>query len=168
MFSASFLLLVREPDQRSPALSQRHSVPQFRRSFPALFEPDEGGLDGALADLECVFGELLDAVGESPATHGREGKRLGDEQVERALQDLFVRLGQRSLLPNVKRNTPSSCSGPEVSVVVLDVPTFCRIRGSNECLRRVGGFAGMGVTRSPLVPYESIWSMYPGASECRF
>ena len=40
--------------------------------------------------------------------------------------------------------------------VVLDVPTFYRLRGSNECLRPVGGFAGVSGTPSPLVPYGSI------------
>src|SRR3954466_11902432 len=52
----------------------------------ALLEPDEGGVDGALAHLERVLGQLLDAVGEPPAVHGRERERLEDEQVEGPLQ----------------------------------------------------------------------------------
>ena len=81
----------------------------------SLLEPDERWVDGALAYLQRVLGELLDAVGESPSVHRRERERLEDEQVERALQDLFVggglghgvlpndRRKVASLLPNVKR-----------------------------------------------------------------
>jgi hypothetical protein len=60
----------------------------------------------------------------------------------------------------MSRGTAELARGPSASVVVLDVPTFCRIRESNECLRPVGGFAGVSVTPSPLVPYESISSLY--------
>src|SRR5687768_12102401 len=80
----------------------------------ALLQPDQRRVDGALAYLQRILRELLDAVGESPSVHRRQRECLEDEQVERALQDLFISgLGhgflpndQRkvaSLLPNVKR-----------------------------------------------------------------
>src|SRR5687768_12460791 len=56
----------------------------------ALLEPDEGGVDGTLAYLERVLRELLDAVSETPSVHRRERERLENEQVEGALQDLFI------------------------------------------------------------------------------
>src|SRR5688500_4367457 len=37
-----------------------------------LLQPDERWLDGALPYLQRILGELLDAVGESPAVHRRE------------------------------------------------------------------------------------------------
>src|ERR1043166_7668159 len=55
-----------------------------------LLEPDERRVDGALPYLQRVLGELLDAVGESPSVHRRERERFEDDQVERALQNLFI------------------------------------------------------------------------------
>ena len=65
----------------------------------SLLQPDERRVDGALAYLQRVLGELLDAVGESPSVHRRERERLEDEQVERALQDLFIGGGLGQELP---------------------------------------------------------------------
>src|SRR5215212_4791691 len=72
----------------------------LRDDPPALLEPDQRRVDGALAYLERVPGKLLDAVGETPPMHGRERERLEDEQVEGSLQDLLIArgLGHRSLL----------------------------------------------------------------------
>jgi len=39
-----------------------------------VFEAVEGGVEGTLADLEGIFGDLLDALGDAPAVHGFEGE----------------------------------------------------------------------------------------------
>src|SRR5438132_11159305 len=48
----------------------------------------EGGIQGPLPDLEGVSRHLLNAAGDSPAMYPCHRKRLENEQVQRALQDI--------------------------------------------------------------------------------
>jgi len=53
-----------------------------------LFEAMEGGVEGALLDLEDVLGDLLDALGDGPAVLGLESEGFEDEKVESALDEV--------------------------------------------------------------------------------
>jgi len=53
-----------------------------------LLEAVEGGVEGALLDLEDFVGELLDALGDGPAVFGLEGDGLEDEEVEGSLDEI--------------------------------------------------------------------------------
>src|SRR5579864_3457065 len=53
------------------------------------------GIEGALLDLQHVFGDLLDPLGDGPAVLGFEGDGFEDEEVEGALRqgEFFWRHG---------------------------------------------------------------------------
>src|SRR5689334_5982629 len=51
----------------------------FRGDPPAIFQAMEGGVEGALVDLEHVARDLLDALSHAPSVHRLEGERLEDE-----------------------------------------------------------------------------------------
>ena len=53
-----------------------------------LLEAMEGGVEGALLDLEDFAGDLLDALGDSPTVLGLEGDGFEDEEVESALDEV--------------------------------------------------------------------------------
>ena len=62
----------------------------------AAFEAVEGGIEGALLNLENVAGNLLYALGDGPAVLGFEGEGAEDEEVEGALRKIDA---LRHLLP---------------------------------------------------------------------
>jgi hypothetical protein len=53
-----------------------------------VLEALEGGVEGALVDVEASFGKLLDAFAESPAVHGLEGEGLEDQEVDGAAEGI--------------------------------------------------------------------------------
>ena len=55
---------------------------------PFALEPVEGGIEGALLDLEDFLGDLLDALGDGPAVLGLECDGFQDEEVEGALDEV--------------------------------------------------------------------------------
>src|SRR5207249_1531347 len=58
----------------------------FGSNPAALLEPQQGGIEGALIQLEQVFRDLLHALGDAVAVHWAHGvKCLQNNQVERAL-----------------------------------------------------------------------------------
>ena len=76
----------REPVVLGPAAELRHLPLGFD---PALMlEPMQGRVERALVDLEHVFGDLLDALGDRPAVQGVLLQRAQDQQVERAGQQI--------------------------------------------------------------------------------
>src|SRR5437879_13065095 len=54
---------------------------------PALLVSMECGIERPLPDPEALPRQLLDPAGNSPPMHRRQGKRLENQQVERALHD---------------------------------------------------------------------------------
>jgi hypothetical protein len=52
------------------------------------FEAIEGGVEGALLDLEYFARDLLDAFGDGPAMFGFEGDGFEDKEIERALDEI--------------------------------------------------------------------------------
>src|SRR5262249_54252774 len=64
------------------------SVYRFPMRFQhaLLFEAVERRVEGALADLEGIAGDLLKPLGDAVAVHWLEGENLEDEEVEGALK----------------------------------------------------------------------------------
>jgi hypothetical protein len=56
----------------------------------SIFEAVERGIEGALADLEGIFGDLLDALDDGVPVDGTEGDDFQDEHVEGALKQLSI------------------------------------------------------------------------------
>src|SRR6266568_1526291 len=54
---------------------------------PALLVSMEGGIERPLPDPEALPRQLLHPVGNPPPMHRRQGKRLENQQVQRALHD---------------------------------------------------------------------------------
>ena len=53
-----------------------------------FFQPVERRIERPLLDLQYVVRDLNDALGDGPAVHRFERKRLQDEEVESALQQI--------------------------------------------------------------------------------
>jgi len=53
-----------------------------------LFEAVQGGVEGALLDLEDFAGDLLDTLGDGPAVLGLESEGFEDQKVESALNEV--------------------------------------------------------------------------------
>src|SRR5215831_6782404 len=62
-----------------------------------LFQPMQSRVKRSLVDLQHVFGELADALGDAPSMHGLERYGLQDQEVKGPL-DKIVRLAHRRLL----------------------------------------------------------------------
>src|SRR6185437_8801852 len=80
----------REPIVSGPA--RVFGLPPLGVEPAGAFESLEGGEQGAGIDPEHPARDLLDAAADAVAVHRLETQRLEDEQVERALDDIGVRL----------------------------------------------------------------------------
>jgi hypothetical protein len=110
-----------------------------------------------LAAPVCVRAQ--DAITADSSAWWRETARK-DLAAARQIMDTRLIVALNNPGPLLRRRHPRHGSDPPVDhghghetvgavdpqrlrfVVVLAVPTFCRNRGSNKCLRLVGGFAG--------------------------
>lgn len=64
----------------------------FALDEPGFEEALEGGVERAVAYLEDVVGALLNGVGDGVAVGAAQDEGLQDEQVERALEEIELRL----------------------------------------------------------------------------
>jgi len=53
-----------------------------------VFQSLECRIEGALSDLQHIFGYLLNALRGTPAMHGLKGQRAQDKQVERSQEQV--------------------------------------------------------------------------------
>ena len=59
----------------------------------SMFQAVERRVKRTLVHRQHVFRHLLDAFGDRPAVQRTEGQRLENQQVERALEEIDVRVG---------------------------------------------------------------------------
>ena len=108
----------------------------FRVDQPLPFEAVEGGIEGALAELEDMFGPLLDALGDAPPVHRLELQGSQDQHVERALQHVASIFGCH-VTPFDRRKEANRCS-------------FRASRGKSQPLIVGGGALAVATTGSVL------------------
>ena len=83
------------------------------RGDPALlFELVQGGVEGAVADLQDVAGDLLQTLADGPAVHGLKGENLQEKKVECALDQIrWLAHGLSSVTEGMIHNLPSVSKG---------------------------------------------------------